>query len=157
MPFNLSSLINCTIVGNDTTRALVETTLNDAITLYPALGSEYGDADSDQSWRSAIGELHDIVGSLFTLAEPLNDVLERLQTRTIAAHPPIIESYKSFILDKFPDAGMDLVLRFAEGNAECHTQLRAQADELVRLRLRAAERLQITLSDQISQEHRYSG
>lgn len=148
---------NSVLVGNDTTRALIEATLNDVITSYPAFGNDFGDADSDQSWKSAVGELHDIVGSLFTLAEPLNDVLEELQTRTTSAHPPLMESYKSFILDKFPDAEMELILRFAEGNAECHIQLRSQADELALLRLQDTQRPQITLIDRICQEPRYSG
>lgn len=112
--------------------------LNDAMLSYPALGNDCS-GDSDQSWKSAIGELHDIVGSLFTLAEPLNEVLEKLHSRTNPALPPIMESYKNFILDKFPNAGIDLVLRFAEGNTECHEHLRTQADEMRRLQSEAEE------------------
>lgn len=106
---------------------------------YPALGNDFSGGDSDQSWKSAIGELHDIVGSLFALAEPLNEVLQKLYSRTNPALPPIMESYKNFILDKFPNAGIDLVLRFAEGNTECHAQLRSQAQQILRLNSQVEE------------------
>lgn len=115
------------IVGDDTTRALVKASLAHAISIYPYLKSDWDDADSDQSRNSAIEELHDIVDSLFELAQPLNDVLEMLQVPTDLGLLPITESYKNFLIDKFPNAGRHLVLRFAEGNTECHEQLRAQA------------------------------
>lgn len=131
--------INLAIVGNETTRTRVKAALNDAMLSYPALGSDISGGDSDQSWKSAIEELHDIVGSLFTLAEPLNEVLERLYSRTNPALPPIMESYKNIILDRFPNAGIDLVLRFAEGNTECHAQLRSEAEQLLRLNSQVEE------------------
>lgn len=119
--------VNYTAVGNNFTRALMQAALNDAMTIYPTLRNDWGDADSDQSWMSATQELHDIVGSLFTLAEPLNEVLENLKSHTNLGLPPLMESYKNLIIDMFPNAELHLVLRFAEGNTECHEQLRNQA------------------------------
>lgn len=106
---------------------------------YPALGNDCSGGESDQSWKSAIGELHDIVGSLFTLAEPLNEVLEKLRAHTTPELPPIVESYKRFILDQFPNVGIDLVLRFAEGNKECYERLISQAEGMLRLTSNAEE------------------
>lgn len=123
---------NYTAVGNNFTRALMQAALNDATMIYPALRNDWGDADSDQSWMSATQELHDIVGSLFTLAEPLNEVLENLKSHTNLGLPPIMESYKNLIIDMFPNAELYLVLRFAEGNTECHEQLRNQARQEAR-------------------------
>lgn len=117
------------IVGDGTTRTLLENALKGAIMIYPHIEGDCCDVDSDRSKDSAVGELHDIVDSLFELAPPLNDVLENLRAPIDLSPLPISESYKNFIRDKFPNARRHLVLRFAEGNTECHELLRAQAEE----------------------------
>lgn len=122
--------INLTVVGYNRTRILVKTTLTDAMLSYPALGIARCGSDSDQSWKSAIGEPQDIVGSLFTLAEALNEVQEKLHSLTNPAIPAIMESHKNCILDRFPNAGIDLVVRFVEGNTECHQPPSSQAGVL---------------------------
>lgn len=108
--------------------------------VYPYLKTDWGDADSDQSRNSAVEELHDIVNSLFALAQPLSDGLEMLQIPTHFGLPLITESYKNFITDKFPHAGLHLVLRFAEGNTECHEQLRAREEERLKPQTRQEAR-----------------
>lgn len=97
--------------------------------IYPHIEGDCCDVDSDQSKDSAVGELHDIVDSLFELAPPLNDMLENLRAPPDLSPILISETYKNFISDKFPNASRHLILRFAEGNTECHEQLRAQAEQ----------------------------
>lgn len=74
-------------------------------------------------------ELHDIVDSLFELAPSLDEELQKLRTPTDFGLLPVTNSYRNIIRDKFPNAGGQLILRFAEGNSMCHQQLRSQADE----------------------------
>lgn len=128
-------------VGDDETCTRLNNALQDVVEVYPNLQEDFCDFCSDQSQGSIVEELHEIIDSLFALAPSLNDVRESLhipaptnlslfqlsesQKKTVS----IIETYKNFISDKFPNASRNLILRFAEGNAECHEQLRARVIE----------------------------
>lgn len=123
--FLLFPLTAISVVGNEETRAGMQSTLDDAIAIYPHIDNACWDTDSEETPESAIEQLRDIIDSLFQLASPLNDQRKKLGN----AIDQLTLFYKQWIVKRFPNAREHLVLRCAKGSKDFHEHVRSLSEK----------------------------
>lgn len=104
----------------------MQSTLDDAIAIYPHIDNACWDTDSEETPESAIEQLRDIINSLFQLASPLNDQRKKLGNGAI---DQLTLFYQQWIVKRFPNARAYLVLRCAKGSKEYHERVRSLTEK----------------------------